>query len=79
MEVYSAGEKPLVQADGKALLQAVCQSGMSVVHYVPSVTEVLPQLADLVREGDLLITMGAGDIGALPEKILQGNGLGAKA
>ena len=35
MEVYSAGEKPLVQADGKALLQAVCQSGMSVVHYVP--------------------------------------------
>ena len=79
MEVYSAGEKPLAHADSKTLLQAVRQSGMSAVHYAPSATEVLPQLAALVREGDLLITMGAGDIGALPEKILQVDGLGAVA
>ena len=73
MEVYAAGESPISGAGGKDLLQAIKQSGLSSVFYVKTEAAVLEKITDSVEEGDLLVTMGAGDIGVLPEKILQSN------
>ena len=68
-EVYPAGEAPIAGADGKSLARAIRTRGRvdPVVVNAPSdLREVLP---DVLRDGDLLLMMGAGDIGAAAQQI----------
>ena len=71
LDVYAAGEEPLAGADGRAMARAVRSRGSVEPVFVESLQELLPVLGDLLADGDLLLTMGAGDIGAyaagLPE------------
>jgi UDP-N-acetylmuramate--alanine ligase len=63
LEVYAAGEAPIAAADGRAITRAVRSRGKVEPVFVPSLDELLPVLTGLIEDGDLVLTMGAGDIG----------------
>jgi UDP-N-acetylmuramate--alanine ligase len=81
-EVYAAGEEPLKGADGRAICRAVRSRGRVEPVFVSRVENLAAPLRDLLRDGDVLVTMGAGHIGAvvhtLPKK-LAAPGAGAAA
>ncbi len=64
LEVYAAGEDPIAGADGRAIARAVRSRGGVEPVFVESLEDLVPVLEGLLEEGDLLLTMGAGDIGA---------------
>ncbi len=64
LDVYAAGEAPITGADGRAIARAVRSRGSVEPVFVESLNELLPVLDGLVEDGDLVLTMGAGDIGA---------------
>jgi UDP-N-acetylmuramate--alanine ligase len=72
-EVYAAGEDPIPGADGRAIARAVRSRGRVEPVFVEDVHELAPALDDVLCAGDLLVTMGAGNIGAvaaeLPERL----------
>jgi UDP-N-acetylmuramate--alanine ligase len=68
-EVYAAGEAPIVAADGRALARALRIAGKVEPIFVDDIL-ALPQAAiDNAVDGDVLLCMGAGSIGAVPGKI----------
>jgi UDP-N-acetylmuramate--alanine ligase len=73
LDVYAAGEEPIASADGRAMARAVRTRGSVEPVFVESLENLLPVLLDVIEDGDILLTMGAGDIGAyaaeLPELI----------
>jgi len=70
-EVYAAGEAPIVAADGRALARAIRVAGKTEPVFVETVDEVPDALAAVVRDGDVVITMGAGSIGGVPGRLAQ--------
>jgi UDP-N-acetylmuramate--alanine ligase len=71
LDVYAAGEDPIAGADGRAIARAVRSRGKIEPVFVETLDELKPILESLLADGDLVLTMGAGDIGAyaagLPE------------
>ncbi len=76
-EVYAAGEAPLAGADGAALAQALRGAG-SDVRLVADIGALPAALIDATCDGDVLLTMGAGSIGAVPKKIVETIAAGQK-
>ncbi|MDH5262508.1 MAG: UDP-N-acetylmuramate--L-alanine ligase, partial [Gammaproteobacteria bacterium] len=76
LDVYAAGEEPISGADGRAMARAIRSRGSIEPVFVESLDGLYPVLMDLLNDGDLLLTMGAGDIGAyaltLPELLDSG-------
>ncbi len=68
-EVYPAGEEPLPDATGRELSRAVRARGMVEPIFAETLDEIPPVLQALVREGDLVLLMGAGNIGQLARKL----------
>jgi UDP-N-acetylmuramate--alanine ligase len=64
-EVYAAGESPIVAADGRTLARAVRVVGKVEPVFVEDVGTLPETILDSVRDGDVVITMGAGSIGAV--------------
>ncbi len=64
-EVYPAGEEPIVGADGRALARAIRSRGKVEPVFVEDVSQLHAVLGDVLRAGDLLVTCGAGSIGAV--------------
>ena len=64
-EVYPAGEAPIVAADGRALIRAVRVQGKVEPLFVESVSEVPAAILGAARDGDVVLTMGAGSIGGV--------------
>jgi UDP-N-acetylmuramate--alanine ligase len=76
-EVYAAGEAPIVAADGRALARALRVAGRVDPVFVDSVEALAAAVPAAAREGDVVITMGAGSIGTLPRRLAdaaQGRG-----
>ncbi len=71
-EVYSAGEAPLVAADGRSLTRAIRVAGRIEPLFVEDIAEMPNAVMEMARDGDVVITMGAGSIGAVPGKLAQG-------
>jgi UDP-N-acetylmuramate--alanine ligase len=63
LEVYAAGEDPIAGADGRAIARAVRTRGAVEPVFVESLDELQPVLESVLAEGDLVLLMGAGDIG----------------
>ncbi|MBV8048338.1 MAG: UDP-N-acetylmuramate--L-alanine ligase [Paludibacterium sp.] len=75
-EVYAAGEAPIVAADGRALARALRVAGKVEPIFVEAIDDMPGAILDAARDGDVVVTMGAGSIGAVPGKIvaqIQGN------
>jgi UDP-N-acetylmuramate--alanine ligase len=68
-EVYAAGEAPIVAADGRALARALRVAGKVDPIFVDNVAEMVPALTEQVRDGDVVIAMGAGSIGTVAQKL----------
>ena len=71
-EVYAAGEAPIVAADGRALARAVRVLGKVEPVFVEDIAEMQQTIFDQARDGDVVVTMGAGSIGAVPAKVAAG-------
>ncbi len=71
-EVYSAGELPIVAADGRALARAIRVAGKLEPVFVETIAEVPQALQNLVRADDVVLTMGAGSVGQVPGLLVSG-------
>jgi UDP-N-acetylmuramate--alanine ligase len=61
-DVYAAGEKPIAGADSASLVKAIRSHGHRDVTHVAARADLVPALLARVRPGDLVLTLGAGDI-----------------
>ncbi|SFR56863.1 UDP-N-acetylmuramate--L-alanine ligase [Marinobacter gudaonensis] len=69
MDVYSAGEPVIPGADGRALCRSIRQRGQVEPVFVEDNREIESLLANVLQDGDLLITQGAGDIGGVAARL----------
>jgi UDP-N-acetylmuramate--alanine ligase len=67
-DVYAARELPVAGVSGELVAQAARDAGANVL-YVPHRAEIASTLAPLLTDGDLVLTMGAGDITHLPSEL----------
>jgi UDP-N-acetylmuramate--alanine ligase len=71
-EVYAAGETAITAADGRALARSVRLRGKVEPIFVEQVGELADAICAQLRDGDVVLTMGAGSISAVPAKLLRG-------
>jgi UDP-N-acetylmuramate--alanine ligase len=70
-EVYAAGESPIVAADGRSLARALRVAGKLDPVFVDEIDDLAQAIADHARDGDVVITTGAGSIGGVPARVLE--------
>ncbi|MFA5371792.1 MAG: UDP-N-acetylmuramate--L-alanine ligase [Sideroxydans sp.] len=71
-EVYAAGETPIVAADARALMHALRVAGQNEVVFVENIADMAQTVLQMVKDGDVVLTMGAGSIGGVPGKLVSG-------
>ncbi|GLQ73884.1 UDP-N-acetylmuramate--L-alanine ligase [Vibrio penaeicida] len=71
LDVYSAGEAPIAGADGRALCRTIRSRGKLDPIFVPETQNLPSVLANVLQDGDLVLTQGAGDVGKVA-KVLAG-------
>ena len=70
-EVYAAGESPIVAADGRALARALRVAGKVEPVFVDAIESMAQAIRDNTTAGDVVLCMGAGSIGAVPQKVVD--------
>ncbi|RJX31524.1 MAG: UDP-N-acetylmuramate--L-alanine ligase [Oxalobacter sp.] len=70
-EVYPAGEQPIVAADGRSLARALRVAGKVDPIFVEKIADMAETIMSVVRDGDVVLTMGAGSISGVPAKLVQ--------
>lgn len=73
-DVYPSREAPLPGVDGRLVADALVRRGHPAVHYVQDKNRLREVARPLLREGDLLITLGAGDIGKIGRELFVQGG-----
>jgi len=73
-EVYAAGEAPIVAADGRTLARAVRVAGRVEPVFVESIADMPAAIRAAGRDGDVVLTMGAGSIGGVPAALAPASG-----
>ena len=68
-EIYAAGESPIVAADGRALARALRVAGRVEPVFIDDIAAMPQAISDIARDGDVVLCMGAGSIGAVPGKV----------
>jgi UDP-N-acetylmuramate--alanine ligase len=76
-EVYSAGEAPIVAADGRALMRAIRLVGKVEPIFVEDMANMPQAIIDAARPGDVVITMGAGSVGGIAAQVREKLGVQA--
>ncbi|MBL8459468.1 MAG: UDP-N-acetylmuramate--L-alanine ligase, partial [Zoogloea sp.] len=71
-EVYAAGEAPIVAADGRSLARALRVAGKIEPVFVENIEDMPGAILSSAQDGDVVITMGAGSIGGVPGKLVNG-------
>ena len=69
--IYPAREKPIAGISGNLIADAAIQSGHKNVHYVESNDKIVEEISQFATPGDIVITIGAGDIYKFGEKFLE--------
>ena len=69
--IYPAREKPISGISGKLISEAAIQSGHSNARYVESNDNIVEEITKVAKPGDIVITMGAGNIYQFGEKFLE--------
>ncbi|MEJ8820469.1 UDP-N-acetylmuramate--L-alanine ligase [Variovorax humicola] len=77
-EVYAAGEQPIVAADGRSLARALRVSGKVEPVFVDDIAAMPQAILDNARDGDVVICMGAGSIGAVPARVVELGGMASQ-
>lgn len=73
LEVYSAGEEPVPGADGKSLCRSIRARGKLDPVFVKRISQVPDVIGDLLMDGDILLTQGAGNVGQLARTLADSN------
>ena len=69
-EVYAAGEKPIPTADGRALCRSIRARGSADPIFLPRIDRLNETLMPLLRDKDVVLTLGAGDIGKAARELV---------
>lgn len=69
LEVYAAGEDPITGADSRTLCRAIRARGQVDPVFVGTPTDLAQTLAGVLQDGDVLLTLGAGDIGSIAQRL----------
>ena len=72
-EVYAAGEEPIVAADSRALARAIRVMGKLEPIYCEAVHDLPATLLNVLQEGDVVLTMGAGSINKAAQALAEGS------
>jgi UDP-N-acetylmuramate--alanine ligase len=70
-DIYSAGESPIDNVNGELIYKEVINSGHKDVKYIPEKENISDYLLDIIHDGDLVITMGAGDICKVGDELVE--------
>ena len=76
-EIYAASEKPIEGISGERLVQSIAAHGHHQLIYCPTLEDTLKRLEEMVKPGDVVITLGAGNIWQVGEMLLARLGPGA--
>ncbi|MDO8953785.1 MAG: UDP-N-acetylmuramate--L-alanine ligase [Gammaproteobacteria bacterium] len=71
LEVYAAGEEPIVGADSKALCRAIRQRNKVEPIYVDNVDAAIELLPNILQDGDILVSQGAGDVDQIMHRLVK--------
>lgn len=71
MEVYPADEDAIPGADGRSLCRSIRQRGQVDPVFIDHGEDVMAVLTQVLQDGDVLLTQGAGNIGALSAKLAE--------
>ena len=71
MDIYAAGEKPIPGISGQALYEGIKKFGQKDVTFIPEREKIVDHLLGALRRGDLLITLGAGDVWKIGEEVVK--------
>jgi UDP-N-acetylmuramate--alanine ligase len=69
LDVYAAGEEPIAGADSRSLIRSIRQRGLVEPIFVDNSDKVSVVLGDIVKDGDIVITQGAGNVGQLAQDL----------
>ena len=70
-DVYPAGEAPIVGADGRSLARAIRLISPTELVFVEKSTDMDEAILKLARDGDVVVTMGAGSVGGVPARLIE--------
>ncbi|HET7318780.1 MAG TPA: UDP-N-acetylmuramate--L-alanine ligase [Nitrospirota bacterium] len=71
MDIYAAGEKPIPGISGQALYEGIKKFGHKDVTFIPEREKIVEHLLGVLRRGDLMITLGAGDVWKIGEEVVK--------
>ncbi len=69
-DIYAASEQPIEGVSGESLLAATVKHGQRNTHYIGKVDGMAEQLLPMLKNGDLVVTLGAGNIVRVGEELL---------
>ena len=72
LDIYAAGEEPIPGVSGQTLVEKISGSGHPAVHWVNGDPGLINRLREDLREGDVLLTLGAGDVWKIGQELLAG-------
>ncbi|MBI2087355.1 MAG: UDP-N-acetylmuramate--L-alanine ligase [Deltaproteobacteria bacterium] len=70
-EIYGAGEEPIPGVSGEALYQAIRRRGHTEVEFVPDKNGIVRKLLPRLKAGDIVLTLGAGDVYRVGEELVE--------
>jgi len=70
-DIYPAGEDPIPGVDAKALFEGIREHGHKNVSFIDDKDRIAAHLIDVLKEGDILITLGAGDVYKVGDKLIE--------
>jgi len=70
-EIYPAGEDPIAGISGETLYQAIKRKGHLEIEFVADRDEIASHLAGKLRAGDIVLTLGAGDIYKVADALVE--------
>jgi UDP-N-acetylmuramate--alanine ligase len=71
MDIYAAGEKPIPGISGRVLYEGIGKHGHRDVVFIPEREKIVEHMVSVLKKGDLMITLGAGDVWKLGEQVLE--------
>ena len=77
--IYSAGEDPIAGVTLETLGAAIRRSVTVPVELAPRLDDIVPAIVRVAKPGDVVITLGAGSIGSMPERLIAALGSGASS
>ena len=71
LDIYAASEKPIEGINSESLLKRIEKAGVGNISYVPDKAEMVKKILSELKTGDVLVSLGAGDVYKLGEEVLK--------